>query len=268
MFCAIIMRMDALFLASLFVFGAVLGSFLNVFILRYNTGRSLGGRSSCATCGRDLAWHELIPIVSFAFQRGRCRGCKSAISFQYPIVEILMGALLVLIGSRFLSGTIGVTGVATSLFEVIVWSILIALSVYDMRHKIIPDGLAYAFVALSALPLFGFPDAWGDFSFSRLCAGIGLAAFPAALWLVSRGRWMGLGDAKLLLGVGFLLGPALGISALLYAFWSGAILSVVLLSVRDKDVTMKSEIPFGPFIVFGMALAYFFQLDILSFLLY
>ena len=100
-----------------------------------------------------------------------------------------------------------------------------------------------------------------------LFAGIGLALFPATAWFLSRGRWMGLGDAKVLLGAGFLLGPALGISALVYAFWIGAIVSLFLLSTRGKEFTMKSEIPFGPFIVLGMAIAYFLNLDLFSFLL-
>ncbi|MEK7134346.1 MAG: prepilin peptidase [Patescibacteria group bacterium] len=249
------------------IFGAIIGSFLNVFIIRHNTGRSLRGRSACASCGEKLLWYELIPVASFFMLRGKCRACKSRISPQYPLVETTTAIAFLLIGNNFLSGLISAERIVFSLYEMVLWALLIAISTYDIRHKIIPNGPVYAFIGLSALSLFGFLDGWGTFLFSHFFAGIGLALFPATAWFLSRGRWMGLGDAKVLLGAGFLLGPALGISALVYAFWIGAIVSLFLLSTRGKEFTMKSEIPFGPFIVLGMAIAYFLNLDLFSFLL-
>lgn len=251
-----------------FVLGAVIGSFLNVVILRYNTGRAVSGRSACASCGKKLLWHELIPIVSFIILRGRCRTCKSAISIQYPIVETLTAVIFSFIGCMFLSEPVTFMRILFASYQAVIWSLLIVISAYDMRHKIIPSGPVYAFIGLSTLSLFGFPDTWGVFSPSHFFTGIGLALFPATLWLVSRGRWMGLGDAKILLGVGFILGLSLGISALIYAFWIGAAMSLSLLSLRDRTFTMKSEIPFGPFIVLGTAIAYFFRLDLFAILLF
>ncbi len=259
--------MEALSISSFFILGAIVGSFLNVVILRYNTGRSISGRSSCLSCGKKLFWYNLIPIISFLVQKGRCDNCKSAVAAQYPIVESVTAIIFSFIGFSLVSGPISAFSLLYALYEAIIFALLIVISAYDIRHKIIPDGLVYFFIGLSALSLFGFFNETRTFLFPHLFAGIGLAAFPTILWLVSRGRWMGLGDAKLLLGVGFILGPWLGISALVYAFWIGALFSLFLLSARGKEVTMKSEIPFGPFIVLGMAIAYFFNLNLFFLLL-
>ena len=101
---------------------------------------------------------------------------------------------------------------------------------------------------------------------------MGLAAFFALLWLISRGRWMGLGDAKLVLGVGLLLGPQGGVSAVILAFWLGAVVGVALilcqrLFARRRSLTIKSEIPFAPFIVAGLGLVLFCHLDLFRFYL-
>src|SRR3990167_6368979 len=114
---------------SVFVFGAVVGSFLNVVILRLNTGQSVvSGRSKCFTCAKKLKWYELLPIASFVFLRGKCSACKTKISWQYPIIEIITGLLFLLIFNEF------------SLFFVlyffhllIIFSVLIIIAVYDYR---------------------------------------------------------------------------------------------------------------------------------------
>src|SRR6185369_2783346 len=86
-----------LILVVCFIFGTIVGSFLNVLALRFNTGMGIRGRSKCMSCSKTLTWVELIPIVSFALQRGACRSCRTKISWQYPLVEFLAGALFVLI---------------------------------------------------------------------------------------------------------------------------------------------------------------------------
>jgi prepilin signal peptidase PulO-like enzyme (type II secretory pathway) len=86
-------HMEFLVAAAFFVFGSIIGSFLNVLILRFNTGATFGGRSKCFSCGRELRWYDLVPILSFLFLRGRCRFCKSKISLQYPTVELITGLI-------------------------------------------------------------------------------------------------------------------------------------------------------------------------------
>jgi leader peptidase (prepilin peptidase)/N-methyltransferase len=234
----------------LFVFGAVVGSFLNVFALRYNSGLSLGGRSACAHCGRKLAWFELVPILSYLFLGGRCRHCRTKISLQYPLVELCTAVLFVMLPAALLP----------------TFCLYVAIVVYDARHKIIPDGLVYASIVFAVLTAL----AVGGYALVDWLAGPVIFLFFGALWLVSKGRAIGFGDAKLGLSIGLLLGAAQGFSAVICAFWIGAAYGLLLLVIRRSDttirggarVTLKSEVPFAPFLVLGSAVAAFLKLDL------
>lgn len=268
--------MDFLSFFFAFAFGAAVGSFLNVVSLRYNTGRSLGGRSGCAVCGTQLRWYELIPVASFLALRGRCRTCHSSISWQYPLVEMLAGALFVGLYTLYASQW------GLFLLYAAEWSFLVVIVVYDMRHKIIPDLFVFLFGALALLSLF-VTSGWGfavpENFWSAFFAGPLFAAPFALLWLVSKGRWMGFGDAKLALGMGWMVGSAKSLSVFLLSFWIGAVVSVGILlyerygaphtalSRAHGRLTMKSEVPFAPFLILGLALVFFFGLDIFSLLL-
>lgn len=265
--------------ALLFLLGAIVGSFINVLVLRYNTGRSLGGRSACATCRAPLCWYDLIPIGSFLVVRGTCRMCRATISPQYFFVELITAILFVAVGSSCLAGAC-LSDVSMPIPELLagillLTTLLMAIVVYDIRHLIIPEGLVWFFIALSFIPVLL------SFSPSRFLAGV-LAAFPFAfLWFVSRGRWMGFGDAKLALGMGWLLGGVGAAVAIGIGFFSGALVGGALLigrflffhipqCSRSRLVrslarfTMKSEIPFAPFLVFGLFLVVIFRLDLLA----
>ncbi|HEY4483321.1 MAG TPA: prepilin peptidase [Candidatus Paceibacterota bacterium] len=243
--------------AIFFVLGLVVGSFLNVVVLRLNTGRSIvRGRSQCFSCGKTLAWHELMPLVSFVAQYGRCRSCSARISWQYPAVELITGILFILVAWRF---EYAYTGLLIVLPLALV-SILVAITVYDLRHKIIPDALVYPFIVLTLIFHYAFFGGIHILSPDFL-AGPALFGFFALLWLVSGGKWMGFGDAKLVLGLGWLLGAQASVSAMLLAFWSGAIVGLVLLYFKRQSLTMKSEIPFAPFLILGSLVALFFNLS-------
>ena len=251
-----------------FLFGTIIGSFLNVVIYRYNTGATLGGRSLCMSCGKKLSWYELVPVISFLAQKRKCTNCGSAISWQYPITELLTGFLFLFVFSLQYP-LLNFTDIADVLFYWVVVSLLVVITVYDWKHKIIPDGLAYTFAVLSLgafLLHAGFP--LGRLSSApyvlNLLAGPILASPFALLWLWSRGRWIGLGDAKLALGIGWFLGFYAGLSAVILAFWTGAFLGVTVLSFKGKTFTIKGEIPFGPFLVLGTFLVFFFGIDVLS----
>lgn len=241
------------------IFGLIVGSFLNVCIQRFGTGVSLGGRSSCDFCGMQLRWYHLVPVFSWIILRGRCAGCGSRLSIQYPLVELLTGGVFAVVGSTDLALTLQV-------IALIAFAFLIAISVYDMRHTIIPDAWVYSFsvAALLFSAISSFPMdliGWGIL----LLSGPVVALPLWALWFVSGGRAMGLGDVKLAVGMGWLLGPYWGMVALFGGFMLGAVVSVCILiplpyvlralalhrfpyATSPAGFTMKSEVPFGPFL--------------------
>ena len=254
---------------SIFIFGLIIGSFLNVVIYRYNTGFSFGGRSQCFACGKTLYWYELFPVASFLIQRGKCRGCHSKISWQYPLVELMTGLLF-----------LGVWQLNFSLFllplYLISWSLLVVIVAYDWRHKIIPDGLVFGFVGVAFISLItkalwpGFRPLDLMLTANGILAALVLAGFFWLLWFISKGKWLGFGDVKLVFGVGLLLGLKPGISAVVLAFWIGAAVGLLLilfskLLSHRQSVTIKSELPFAPFVVIGTALVFFFQINAFHF---
>src|SRR3989344_7756580 len=173
----------------LFVLGTIVGSFLNVVALRWDH-KNFGGRSKCPHCSNTLRWFNLIPVLSFIFQRGKCRNCGAKISYQYPIIEILTGLIFVTVPVWMLP----------------VFCIYIVILIYDFYYKIIPDGLVYSAILLNLLvPLFFI-----HYSIIDWLAGPILFIFFASIWLLSRGRAMGFGDAKLGLSIGLLLGASQG----------------------------------------------------------
>ncbi len=250
-----------------FFFGTIIGSFLNVVIFRYNSGKTLGGRSMCFSCSKTLGPLELVPVASFLSQRGKCLGCHSKISAQYPLVEAAAGIVSVLLVFKFLYLIPGASLLFVILFTYYFFllSLLLVISVYDIRHKIIPDVLCLAFAVFALLGLFFIK---GDAlvvhmpSLSALLAGPALAAPFVLLWVFSRGRLIGLGDGKLALGLGFLLGISAGFAALMLSFWIGAVVGIALLLVHHAKKGMKSEIPFGPFLALGTAIAFFASVNI------
>jgi len=249
-----------------FIFGLIIGSFLNVVILRLNTERSFGGRSGCMTCQNTLAWYELIPIFSFLGLQGRCRNCKTKISIQYPLVELVTGLIFATLFLKFQDVFFGPTLVFTITYAyyAAVFSLLVVIAVYDLRHKIIPDALSFVFGILAFVGLFFFNSS-GFYphlpSILEFLSGLLIAAPFALFWLVSSGKWMGLGDAKLAVGLGWLLGLSRSLSGVVVAFWIGAIFGLSLV-IFSKKHGMKSEIPFAPYLVLGALLAFLFELHL------
>ena len=249
------------FSVFVFLFGAVVGSFLNVVILRLNTGQSIvSGRSKCFTCAKKLKWRELLPIISFVFLRGKCSACKTKISWQYPLVETITGIIFVLLFQQ--SQNIFGFG-----FLILIFSILIIIAVYDYRHQIIPNLFVWIFNGLAFAGLFRlFAGEAGIFYWDALLAGFLFFAFFALLWGMSKGRWMGFGDAKLALGIGWLLGITKGIAAITLAFWLGAIVGVLLIYLNKNKYGLKSSIAFGPFMILGTIISFFWGEKIIGFL--
>jgi leader peptidase (prepilin peptidase)/N-methyltransferase len=149
-------------------------------------------------------------------------------------------------------------------YYAVMFSLLLVIAVYDFKHKIIPDVLSLIFGVIAFIGLFFFVD----FIFYphlpsilEFLSGILLALPFALIWLVSKGTWMGLGDAKLALGLGWLLGLSRILSGVVMAFWSGAIVGLILIAFSKKH-GIKSEIPFAPFLVLGVLIAFLFELHL------
>ncbi len=252
-----------------FIIGLVFGSFLNVVIYRFNTNKSLGGRSACVSCSKKLCWYELIPLFSFIALGGRCLVCKSKISNIYPIVELVTG--LVFLGLFFKFENLFFLSVPVFIFTYVyyalMFSILIVIAFYDLKHKIIPDLLSILLGLFSFAGIFFFDEYGFMIHMPRIIdffSGFIIALPFLSFWLVSKGRWMGLGDAKLAVGLGFLLGISRALSGIILSFWIGALVGIFLL-IFNKTYKAKSEIPFAPFMVLGTILAFLFELHLLPF---
>ncbi len=263
--------MNILIFVTVFLLGTIIGSFLNVVIFRFNTSRSISkGRSICMTCSKTLRWYELIPVISWLFQLGRCRGCATKISHQYPLVEVITGVIFLLLSIR-LFPTLAIssnTFIFLLSFYAMIFCLLIVLAVYDIRHKIVPDTLVYTFAGLALFSTFVMITNTGiGFhipSLNVLAIGPLLAVPFALIWLLSKGRLMGLGDAKIILGIGWLFGLSKGIAVLVVAFWIGAIVSILVLLLSHLKINMKTEIPFAPFLILGILVVLLTGIDIFS----
>lgn len=258
--------MISIFTIIFFLFGLIIGSFLNVVILRFNTQKSLGGRSACMSCQNSLSWYELIPVFSFFFLRGRCKTCKTKISWQYPAVEFATASIFALIFLKFqyLFPDRILNFSVTYAYYAVMFGILIVVAAYDTKHKIIPDSLSLLFGILAFIGMFLFDTQPLSLSFGffphlptwiNLFSGLFLAAPFALFWLVSRGAWMGLGDAKLTVGLGWMLGFSMGLSAIMISFWTGAVIGLGLIMFSSK-YGLKSEIPFAVYLVLGTVLVF------------
>lgn len=225
--------MNMLYLFFSFIFGACLGSFLNVVAHRLHAGESfIRGRSHCPHCRRTLAWHDLIPLVSWVRLKGKCRLCHQPISRQYPAVELAAGLLLAL----------GVWHFGWSpdfLLYTVVSGFFLVLFVFDARFYLIPDRVSLPAIII----VFGLNLLLGK-SLGNLLAGAVLGGgWFLAQFLISRGRWVGGGDIRLGVLMGVLLGYPLVFLALLIAYVGGSALAIGL--VLAGRARLNGRLPFA-----------------------
>jgi leader peptidase (prepilin peptidase)/N-methyltransferase len=255
----------------IFLFGTVIGSFLNVVIFRHNSGRTFGGRSGCMTCARTLEWYELVPLFSYFFQGGKCGKCRTPISFMYPVVEFAMGAIALLLVARFsffLPHALG-DFLYYVLFYALAFAVMLVIAGYDLRHKIVPNNLVYPLMVIAFFGLFFSDNGYLHFHAATLAsiAAGPLVALPLfALWAISKGEWLGFGDVKLAVAIGLLLGTSRGFAALVLSFWIGAVIGVAILAAKGKLSSRKMQIPFAPFLVIGTLVAFFFDVTVVDLL--
>lgn len=230
-----------LFYISIFLFGIVIGSFLNVCIYRIPKKEDIVKvRSHCMGCGYQLAWYDLIPLFSYLFLRGRCRKCKTKLSVQYPLIEAVNGSLYVLI--------VLVNGVnVESLLYCLLTSALIVLSVIDFRTYEIPLGINGFILALGLIRLI-----IGDIGrMSCLIGFFAVSVFLTILYYATHGRGIGGGDVKLMAVCGLVLGWKL----IILAFFLGCIFGAVIHTIRMKISGEGHVLALGPYLSAGVFVA-------------
>ncbi|CRK84304.1 prepilin peptidase [Neobacillus massiliamazoniensis] len=237
----------------IFTYGVIIGSFFNVIGLRIPLNKSIvTPRSTCPTCGHQLKAFELIPVVSYIIQEGKCRSCQCRISPIYPIMELLTGILFavtpLLVGW---SGELIVGLTLVSLFMIIIVS--------DIHYMIIPDKILIWFAVAFLLERILWPlTPWWD---SLLGAGIGFFLL-LVIAIVSKGG-MGFGDVKLYALLGFVLGSKLVLLSFFLSTFYGAVIGSIALLF--KIVKRRQPIPFGPFIAAGTLSVYYWGSEIINF---
>lgn len=253
-------------LALFFIFGLIIGSFLNVLVYRLRDAETLLGRSFCRQCRHQIRWYDNLPLMSFVLLYGQCRDCGTRISWQYPAVELVTGLLFALVGYFFfapdgpalLSGNLFAW--LETLWLLLIISLFIVIAAYDLRHMEIPliliEGSALVTGLFLLASFFFVPE---PFLTSRLWLGIlgacGVGGFFFALVSLSRETWMGWGDVWLGAVAGAIVGLPLVLPMLTLSFGMGAASGVLALAFQKKG--MKSQVPFAPFLV-GGTLATFF----------
>ncbi|MCX6790868.1 MAG: prepilin peptidase [Candidatus Gribaldobacteria bacterium] len=254
--------LEILAIIATFIFGTIIGSFLNCFVYRLKENQEfIKGRSHCPKCQHQLSWLDLLPVVSFLFLGGKCRYCHQKIAWQYLIVELVTGVLFGLVFIYELQaknfGVLNLDSVASLGFLTLILSFLIIIFIYDLKYYLIPDQIIYS--AIIATLLFKIFFGW---SWLILLAVLVAGGFFFLIWLVSKGAWMGFGDVKLAIFMGLFLGWPLILVALFLAFFIGAIIGLILMLLKQKGI--KSEIPFGPFLIIATCLAFVWGNELIS----
>ncbi|MDO8658700.1 MAG: prepilin peptidase [Candidatus Levybacteria bacterium] len=237
------------------IIGLSIGSFLNVLIFRLDKrGGILTGRSECPKCGKQLKWYDLFPVVSYVFLARKCRYCKTDISFVYPLVEFLTGLSFVAIYISFTNQTLSLT---MGLFYVLIISVFISIILFDYLYFLIPDKIILPTITITIL--FNYFFRQPEFM-TLLLSALTLSGIFAIMYLVSKGEWVGLGDAKLLFLIGLVLGYPLGFLSMIFSVWIAALVGIGLMI--SGRANRKTALPFGSFLAGISILIIIFQNEI------
>jgi len=233
--------MDLPIFILLFVLGCCVGSFCNVLIYRIPKEEEfVKTPSHCMSCGHELKWFELIPVVSWLLQKGKCRACGVKLSAQYPVVEALNGIMWLLTGILFRGDWLTVA------LYCVLWSMLMVLSVIDWRTFIIPNGINLVIFLLGVVRLVTDLGNWREY----LIGMVSVALVFFLLHLATGGQGLGMGDVKLVAGAGLLLGWPKMLLAVLIGSLGGALIHMARMK-RGAD----RKLAFGPYLAAGIWLA-------------
>jgi len=256
----------SIILIFVFVFGLIIGSFLNCLIWRLYKKESLLNRSYCPKCGKQIAWYDNIPVVSFLILGGKCRRCGKSISAQYPVVELITGLLFVVAYNLNYELRIMNYGVIIhdSLFIIqlvrdwFIISVMIVVFIYDLRWSEILDKVSLP----ACLAVFIMNLALGFNLWNLLISGIIGGSFFLIQFVISGGKWIGGGDIRLGLLMGLALGWPVVILAIIISYFIGSIVGVGLILAGKKK--WGSEVPLGVFLAIGSIISLFWHAQILN----
>lgn len=244
-----------------FLFGLLIGSFLNVVVYRIRTAETVLGRSHCRHCKKTIRWYDNIPLLSFILLKFKCRDCGEKISWQYPLVEFLTGVVFALLASQYFALEDMSTWVTTGAMLFFA-SAFIVVFVYDVAYMEIPSLVLWPVVVLAlAFDVYldigtSFFSIWDRSLVSGLIAAGAAFLFFFSLSFFSREKWMGMGDAYLVILLGLILGWPKILLGLFLAFAIGAICGIILIALKKKK--MQSQLPFAPFLIAGTFLTLFY----------
>ncbi len=230
--------------------GACIGSFLNVCIYRMPAQKSVvSPGSACPSCGHQLSWWENIPLLSYVILRAKCRQCKSPISIQYPIVEFINGVFYVLIWFKY-------NEAVPALIYCLFFSALLAVTVIDLKHYIIPDSISVAGIPAGIAASFFLPQLnWVDSLLGIVIGGGILYLVAWGYYAITKREGMGGGDIKLLAMIGAFLGWQAVPAVIFFSAAAGTVIGVAMMLISNKD--RHYALPYGPFLA-GAAVFYLF----------
>lgn len=245
------------------LFGLCIGSFLNVCILRIPEGTFFSdSRSVCPACGKTIPWYHNLPLLSFLLLWGKAACCGARISWQYPIVELMGGVFAIILYWSFPFVSLGgpslytIDGLELLRFvHASIFSYLLLICAFvDLRLMIIPDVISLPMVGFVPLVVFLHPELdWRSAAIGVLVGGGALYVIAWIYWLARREIGLGMGDVKLLAAIGGWLGYQAILPTIFIGSMVGAVVGIVAI-VFVKRLTLKSAIPFGPFLVLGALL--------------
>ena len=238
------------------LFGAVIGSFLNVCIYRLPIGRSVvWPGSACGACGHQLAWFENIPIVSYFALRGRCRACRAPFSIRYPLVEALTAVMFAAAWWYY-----GPTALLAS--RLLFGGALIVLFAIDLEHHLLPNVITIPGIVVGFLFSLVTEPGWRDSLIGIVIGGGVLWVIAEAYYRIRHEEGLGMGDVKMLAMIGAFLGWKLTLVTLMMASFAGSFVGVVMIVSRRGG--MKYALPFGTFLAMGAALGATVGPDVLN----
>lgn len=230
------------------------------------------GRSYCDKCKKTLKWYDLVPVISFLILSGKCRYCRSSISFYYPVVEIITGFFFVLTFMYVYRLQTTVYGFSNDLtiilfYYLFIISALIVVFFADLKYGIIPDKIIFPAIVIAGIYDLRFTIYESQF-LNYFLSGFFAFLFFLVLYLMTRGRGMGFGDVKFVFLLGLFLGFPKIIPAFYISFLTGAFVGLVLILLKKKKLFSGATIPFGPFLVLGTIISLFFGESIIKIFIY